>query len=387
MDISYILNQLGEERGDYYNAITPPIMQSSNFAFDTVASLRSAFIDEKAAHLYTRGNNPTVEILRRKIAALAGADDALILGSGAAAMAISVIAHVQQGDHIVCVRKPYSWTEKLCRIILSRFGVETTFVEGISPADYFDAVKPNTKLFILESPNTFTYQMQDLEAISAFARTKKIITIIDNTYSTPIGQRCIEMGIDIEVHSASKYLNGHSDVVAGVIISRQEIISKIYRSEFMNLGAIISPYDAWLILRGIRTLPVRMKQIGKTTRKVVEYLEQHPAVRSVLYPFSKNNPQLDLAKKQMGWTGGLLSIHLHTDDISKIERFCESLTYFKMAVSWGGHESLVMPACAFYPIDHSALRTYPPDLVRIYIGLEEPEVLIGDLDKALKHLL
>jgi cystathionine beta-lyase/cystathionine gamma-synthase len=324
-----------------------------------------------------------VEILRKKLAALAGADDALVLGSGAAAMAIAVISQVQLGDHIVCVRKPYGWTEKLCRIILSRFGVETTFVESNSPEDYFNAVRPNTRLFILESPNTFTFQLQDLGAISAFAKSKKIITIIDNTYCTPIGQRCIEMGIDIEVHSASKYLNGHSDVVAGVIISSADIISKMYRSEFMNIGAIISPYDAWLILRGLRTLPVRLRQTGETTEKVVHYLETHPAVKQVLFPFSKNNPQLDLAKKQMLWQGGMLSIYLNTDDISRVEKFCDSLRYFKMAVSWGGHESLIMPACAFYSNDFTGSRTYPPNLVRIYIGLEEANSLIDDLKQAL----
>jgi len=383
MDISYILNQLGEERELYFNAVTPPIMQSSNFAFDTVTALRGAFGNEKSAHLYTRGNNPTVEILRKKIAALAGTDDALILGSGAAAMATAVISQVQQGDHIVCIRKPYGWTDKLCRIILSRFGVETTFVDGTSASDYFDAVRPDTKLFILESPNTFTFELQDLSAISAFAKEKKITTIIDNTYCTPIGQRCIEMGIDIEVHSASKYLNGHSDVVAGVIIGRQEIISKIYKSEFMNLGAIISPNDAWLMLRGLRTLPIRLKQIEESTAKVVSYLEGHAAVKEVLYPFSKSNPQLFLAQKQMLWPGGLFSIYLNTEDISKVEKFCESLTFFKMAVSWGGHESLIMPACAFYPADYSGIRTYPPNLVRIYIGLEESAVLINDLKQAL----
>jgi cystathionine beta-lyase/cystathionine gamma-synthase len=383
MDISYILNQLGENREQYFNAVTPPIMQSSNFAFDTVVSLRAAFTNEKAAHLYTRGNNPTVEILRKKLAALAGAEDALVLGSGAAAMATAVISQVQQGDHIVCVRKSYGWTEKLCRIILSRFGVETTFVDGLSPTDYYDAAKSNTKLFILESPNTFTFQLQDLAAIAAYAKSKHITTIIDNTYCTPIGQRCIDLGIDIEVHSASKYLNGHSDVVAGVIISSQEIISKIYRSEFMNLGAIIAPQDAWLILRGLRTLPIRLKQIGETSAKVMAYLETHSAVKELLHPFSKNNPQLGLAKKQMLWTGGLFSIYLDTDDISKVEKFCEALTYFKMAVSWGGHESLIMPACAFYDNDYPGTRTYPPNLVRIYIGLEEGEALIEDLKQAL----
>jgi cystathionine beta-lyase/cystathionine gamma-synthase len=158
MDTSYILNLLGEEREQYYGAIAPPVIQTSNFAFDRVSALRAAFTDEKQAHLYTRGNNPTVEILRKKIAALAGADDSLILGSGAAAMATAVISQVQQGDHIVCIRKPYSWTEKLCRIILRRFGVETTYVDGLTPESYIEATKANTRLYILESPNTFTFR-------------------------------------------------------------------------------------------------------------------------------------------------------------------------------------------------------------------------------------
>lgn len=387
MDISYILNILGEDREEYYGAVAPPIIQSSNFAFPTVASLRGAFERETQAHLYTRGNNPTVEILRKKLAALAGADDALVLGSGAAAMATAVIASVKAGDHIICVRKPYSWTEKLCRIILKRFGVETTFVDGLTTESYTEAVQDNTRLFILESPNTFTFELQDLAALAGFARQRGITTIIDNTYSTPIGQRCIELGIDLEVHSASKYLNGHSDVIAGVIIGSHERIGAIYRSEFMNLGAIISPHDAWLMLRGLRTLPIRMRQIGETTEAVVAFLKGHPAVRSVLYAWDTDSPQDELARRQMTWNGGLFSIHLATDDIGRIERFCEALQFFKMAVSWGGHESLLMPACAFYPVSYDGVRTYPPDLVRLYIGLESAEVLISDLKQALSCIV
>ena len=383
MDISYILNQLGEDREEYYGAIAPPVMQTSNFAFDKVSALRAAFTDEKQAHLYTRGNNPTVEILRKKIAALAGAEDALILGSGAAAMATAVIANVKQGDHIICIRKPYSWTEKLCRIILARFGVETTFVDGLTTESYTDAVKGNTKLLILESPNTFTFELQDIQSLASFAKGKNITTIIDNTYCSPLGQRCIEMGIDIEIHSASKYLNGHSDIVAGVIIGSYERLSAIYRSEFMNLGAIISPHDAWLMLRGLRTLPIRLRQIGETTEKVAAYLKAHPAVRRIRYAWDADSPQRSLARKQMSWGGGLFSIQLATDDVARVEKFCESLRYFKMAVSWGGHESLIMPACAFYPVGYAGTRTYPPDMVRLYIGLEESEALIDDLKQAL----
>jgi cystathionine beta-lyase/cystathionine gamma-synthase len=387
MDISYILNQLGEDRELYFNAITPPVMQSSNFAFDTVASMRKGFTDEKAAHLYTRGNNPTVEILRKKLAALAGAEDSLVLSSGAGAMSAAVISQLRQGDHIVCVRKPYSWTERLCRVILARFGVETTFVDGTSPASFADAVQANTKVFILESPNTFTFQLQDLAAIATIAKSKNIITIIDNTYSTPIGQRCIEMGIDIEIHSASKYIGGHSDVVAGVIIGSADTISHIYKSEFLNLGAAISPHDAWLMLRSLRTLPIRLRQVEEGTKKVVDFLEGHPAVKEVLHPFAKNNPLRALAEKQMSFYGGLFSVYLHTDDVTRVEKFAESLRYFKLAVSWGGHESLVMPACAFYPDTHTGVRSYPKNLVRLYVGLEEPAALIEDLKQALTHIV
>lgn len=387
MHLSYILNQLGEERDLYFNAIAPPVMQSSNFSFPTVSSLREAFANERVAHLYTRGNNPTVQILRRKLAALAGAEDALVLSSGAAAMATAVIAQLKQGDHVVCIGKPYGWTDKLCRIILSRYGVETTFTDGGTAEDYALATRDNTRLYILESPNTFTFGIQDLGAIAQLAKSKGITTIIDNTYCTPLGQRCIEMGIDIEIHSASKYLNGHSDVVAGVIISSYERIAAIYKSEFMNLGAIIAPQDAWLMLRGLRTLPLRLKQVGENTEKVLRFLEAHPAVSQVLFPFSKNNPQEELARKQMLWAGGLLSISLQTHETAVVENFCESLKYFKMAVSWGGHESLIMPACAFYPTNYSGPRSYPFNLVRLYIGLEEAEVLIDDLKQALRCIV
>ena len=386
MNLSYILNHLGEERENYYNAIAPPILQSSNFSFTKVAHLRQAFQQEHNYHLYTRGNNPTVEILRKKLAALAGAEDALVFASGAGAMAAAVISNVQAGDHIICISKPYGWTEKLCRKILVKFGVETTFVDGILAEDFLPFVKENTRLIILESPNTFTFQIQDLKSISSFAKLKNITTIIDNTYCTPLGQKCIEMGIDLEVHSASKYLNGHSDIVAGVVIGSEDYIRKIFQSEFMNLGAIISPHDAWLMIRGLRTLPLRLKQISETTNAVVDFLEKQEKVAQIFYPFSTSFSQHNLAKKQMSWCGGLFSILLHTSDTKKIEKFCEDLTFFKMAVSWGGYESLLMPACSFYENNFEGERKYPINLIRFYIGLEDPEILIQDLKKVLEEI-
>lgn len=385
MDISYILNQLGEERSDYFNAVAPPIIQTSNFALPTVDALRKAFADEQHTHVYTRGNNPTVEILRKKIAALAGAEDSLVFASGAAAIAAAVIANVNAGDHVVCVERPYGWTNKLLNQFLTRFGVSTTMVDGSSVENFREATLPNTRLYFLESPNTFTFGLQDLEAVAKLAKEKNIITVIDNSYCTSIGQSCIKMGIDIEVHSATKYYGGHSDLVAGLVIGSQQMIKKIFNSEFQNLGGIISPLDAWLMIRSMRTLPIRLERIAKSTESLVAFMESHPQVEKVIYPFSKNFPQYHLAKKQMQWCGGLFTILLKTTDLTKIELFCNSLQAFLMAVSWGGHESLIMPACAF-GLSPNGSRVQPINMIRFYIGLEDENYLIEDLKQAFRKI-
>lgn len=382
MDISYILNHLGEERENYFNAVSPPVIQTSNFRFCSVDDLRKAFANEKDAHLYTRGNNPTVEILRKKIAALAGAEDALVFGSGVAAIAAAIMATVKAGDHVVCVNKPYSWTKKLLTKFLPRYGVQTTMIDGRNINEFEKATQPNTRLYFLETPNTFTFELQDIEAVVKLAKQHNITTVLDNSYCTSLGQRCIEMGIDIEIHSATKYYGGHSDTVAGFLIASKNITNKIFASELLNLGAIISPGDAWLLLRSLRTLPIRLEKIRKTTEVVVDFMKQHPMVQSLLYPFDKSFPQYALAQKQMKWCGGLFTVILNVGSIEKMETFCNSLQAFSMAVSWGGHESLIIPTCSFYPKEHYDNSVYPFNMVRFYIGLEEPEFLINDLKQA-----
>jgi cystathionine beta-lyase/cystathionine gamma-synthase len=383
-DISQIIFELGEH--DEFNSkpVVPPIYQSSNFAFERVNDLRNAFRNEANSTLYTRGNNPTTAILRKKIAALANADDALIVSSGASAISLAILANVSAGDHILCIKEPYNWTEKFCRVILSKFNVSSTFASADDTNEFLLHIKENTKVIFIESPNTFTYEILDIAKVVLFAKERGITTIIDNTYATPLGQRCIEMGVDIEIHSISKYLNGHSDVVAGTIISNQAMIDKIYKSEFLNIGAIISPHDAWLILRGLRTLPIRIKAIGETVQSVIEFLRNQPWVNQVLHPFESDFHNQALAKSQMNWHGGLFSILVDSDSIEKIEQFCERLNFFKMAVSWGGHESLIIPACAFYDRDYDGKRKYPINLLRLYIGLEHKDTLIADLSEAAK---
>jgi cystathionine beta-lyase/cystathionine gamma-synthase len=384
-DLSFILNDLGENRQEYYNATTPPIFQSSNFVFRQVSQMRAALKNESSVPFYTRGCNPTIELLNKKMAALEQAEAALSFGSGSAAVAAAVMSNLQAGDHVVCVQKPYSWTYKLLAVLLARFGVQVSFVEGTKAKNFEKAILPNTKLIYLESPNSFTFEQQDIAAVVKIAKRHQCITVLDNSYATPLNQMPITMGVDITVHSATKYICGHSDAVGGVLCGSQAMIDKIFAGEFMTLGGIISPFNAWLLLRGLRTLPIRLKRVAKTTQKVVKFLKEQPLVEKIYYPFDKKNPQYDLAKKQMKQGGGQFSILLKAD-LPQTEMFCNSLSRFLMGASWGGYESLIFPACALYDSANYANTTLPYNIIRFYIGLEESEVLIADLKQAFNKL-
>ena len=316
MDISYIINELAEDREQYFNAIAPPIMQTSNFAFKKVDALRNAFADEYSAYLYSRGNNPTVDILRKKLAALDGAEDCLVFNSGAAAIFAAVLANVKSGDHIVSVKNPYTWAKKMFNVILPRFGVTTTYVDGTDIENFERAVLPNTAVIYLETPNSWDYAIQDLKAVAELAKAENIVTICDNSFCTPLYQRPIEFGIDMSLQSATKYIGGHSDVVAGVLSGSKQMMEKIFNSEYLNIGSGISPFSAWLLIRGLRTLPMRLEHITKTTWKVIEYLKQHPKVEEVLFPFDEAFPQYNLAKQQMSGACGLVSFYIKANSIS-----------------------------------------------------------------------
>lgn len=383
MDIDYIINHLGEDRSQWNGAITPPTYQTSNFAFETVASLRHAFSDEKKHHIYSRGNNPTVEILRKKLAALEKTDDALVFSSGIAAISAAVCSVLKSGDHVVCVQHPYSWTSHLLSEWLVRFGVSTTFVSDVDTDDILDHCTSDTRLIYLESPNTMTFGCQDFSRIASFAREKNIVTITDNSYCSPIFQNPATFGIDLIVHSASKYINGHSDVIAGVVCGRQDLIDRIFHEEFMTLGAIPSPHEASMILRGLRTLPLRVRRSYENSLTIARWLQQHPKIRRVLHPGLPDFPQVDLVARQMTGTGGLFSFELDTEDIHTCERFAETLQYFMMAVSWGGHESLIFPICTFHGEGSTHTPHLPFQFFRMYVGLEDAEVLIKDLETAL----
>ena len=382
MDISYIINELGEDRELYFNAVAPPIIQTSNFRVNRVDELKALFEDEHSGYLYSRGLNPTVEILRKKLAALDGAEETLVFNSGASAIFCGVLANVKAGDHIVSVEKPYTWAQRMFDVILPRFGVSTTYIDGTRIENFERAILPNTTLIYLESPNSWDFRLQDIRAVADLARSEGIVTMIDNSYCTPLYQRPIEMGIDLVMQTATKYIGGHSDTVGGVLSGSKAMIKKIFDSEFLNTGSGIPPFNAWLLIRGLRTLPVRLERITQTTRKVVTWLKAHPRVEGILFPFDESFPQYTLAREQMKGACGLVSFYVRARSRDEIVTFCESLKHIMMAVSWGGHESLILPKCASLTAAEFDPGQKEHRMLRLYAGLEDPDYLIRDLEQA-----
>lgn len=386
MNISQIINELGEDREHYFNSVAPPIIQSSNFVFNKVDDMRAAFADEYSSLIYSRGLNPTVNILRKKLAALDGAEDCLVFNSGAAAIFAAVLSNVKSGDHIVSVAEPYSWAQKMFDEILPKFGVTTTYIDGRYIESFERAILPNTSLIYLESPNSWNYALQDLRAVAELAKAENIVTICDNSYCTALYQRPVLMGIDLVLQSATKYIGGHSDTIAGVLCGSNEMIRKIFRQDYMNIGSGIQPFNAWLLIRGLRTLSIRLEKITATTYELLSFLKQHPKVERVIFPFDESFDQYDLAKAQMINACGLLTFVIRCNDVTSIELFCESLKHIMMAVSWGGYESLIIPKCAGMKKELFDAAIQEHRMIRLYCGLEEPQYLIDDLQQAFEKI-
>jgi cystathionine beta-lyase/cystathionine gamma-synthase len=386
LDTSYILNEFAEERDLYFNAVAPPIMQTSNFVFKTVDEMRDAFKDEYSTYLYSRGLNPTVDMLRKKLAALDEAEDCLVFNSGAAAIFAAVLANVKCGNHIVSVREPYSWAQKTFNVILTRFNITTTYVDGRDITNFEKAIQPNTSIIYLESPNSWDYALQDLEAVAKLAKTHNIVTICDNSYCSPLYQKPIAYGIDLVLQSATKYIGGHSDTVAGVLSGSSAMMTRIFNSEYLNIGSGIQPFNAWLLLRGLRTLPARMDRISSTASKVIEYLQSNSKVEKVIYPLHESFDQFELAKKQMKGAGGLLTFIIKADRLQQVELFCNSLQHILMAVSWGGYESLIIPKAAGMKAEAFKANIPEHRMIRLYVGLEDATYIINDLQQAFDQL-
>lgn len=379
----------GEDRKRHHGAVVPPLYQNSLFVFEDWDDIDDAFADRTARPIYTRLTNPTTLLAEQKVAALAGEGYAARLtASGMGAVSAAVMNSVTAGDHIVAVKNIYGPTNNFInRYLAEKMGVSVTFVPGDDPAQFEAAITERTRLFMLESPSSAVFGLQDIEAVAALARSRGIRTMIDNTWATPLWQKCLDMGIDIEVHSVSKYLGGHSDIVAGAIIARPEVIEDIIVNESELLGATISPHTSWLLIRSLRTLPMRLQAHAAAASRIAAFLEQHDAIRQVAWPGLPSHPQHHLAKRQMAGFTGLMAFTLATEDLARIKAFVNALEVFQIGVSWGGHESLVYAPAISY------LRELPPERfadlgisagdIRISVGLEDPEDLLSDLSQAL----
>ena len=373
-----ICAHLGDEYDKFNGAIVPPIYQSTLFVQPTDINGVT-----QTAHSYTRASNPTVEIAERKIAALEGGDGALCFSSGMAAISSAILHFCKSNCHVIIVTSSYGGTQSLIKGYLhDKFGITHTVVRGDSTEEIESAIKPETTLIVLESPSSMVYRLQDLEAVAVIAKKHGIGTVIDGTYGTPLHQHPLQYGIDIVCHTASKYLAGHSDLVAGAIVANREIIQSIQNNERVLLGGSMDANQASLLIRGMRTMPARLKQHGENAMKVAAFLENHPKVAKVYYPGSATFEQPELFRKYLSGTNGLMSIVLK-GGVEAHKKLINSLHYFQNGCSWGGFESL----CIL--INHKEADQafgLPASLIRMHIGLENADTLIADLAQALDNL-
>ena len=377
-----ICQHLGE---DYrWGSVVPPIFQTSLFVFDTVDALQKRIMDNDyslpdSQYVYTRDSNPSTAITEQKIAALEGTEKCRLVGSGMAAISAAILACTQAGGHVIATNASYMPTKSLLETFLSRFGIETTFVDGRDLDKVCEAIKPNTTLIYMESPGTFMFHIQDIRVIVKIAKEHGLSTVIDNSYCSPIFQQPAKLGVDYVVHSATKYLGGHSDIIAGAICGSNERMAKLIPAEGMLLGAVLDPFAAWLMMRSMRTLPLRMERHQASAMQIANWLKSHPMVEDVFYPGLPTHEGYDLHRSQATGASGLLSFRpTFADDRDSVCRFAQSLRLFQIGISWGGHESLVAPILA--------AETGDRWIIRLSIGLEGADDLQKDLQNAFAGL-
>jgi cystathionine beta-lyase len=368
----------GDDPSRFLGAPVPPIYQNSLFTVPDAESFFNRAARHPDGYDYTRCANPTTDVLETKLAALERTESARCFGSGMAAVSAAILYGVKAGDHVVAVETVYGPTRQFLTEYLPRFQVEVTFVPGDDPEQFRTACRPETRVFYLESPSSLVFRQQDLAAVAGVAREREVLTVIDNSWASPYFQNPADFGVDLILHSATKYLGGHSDLVAGVVMGPKIHLDRLKAQEGQLLGGILDPFASWLMLRGVRTLPVRMDRHEQSAVTVARYLEGHPAVACVHYPGLESDPQRGLGKRQLRGTSGLLSFELKNGTRETACAALDRLRYFGIGVSWGGFESLATPLSL---ADH---RGGPERWgMRLHIGLETVEDLLEDLDQAL----
>ncbi|MBY8917072.1 PLP-dependent transferase [Nitratireductor sp. L1-7-SE] len=370
---------VAHDEANAFDAVVPPIVQTSLFTFSSYDEMLQTYRGEKVRPVYTRGLNPTVRMFEEMLAKLEGGEDAIGFASGMAAISSTVLSFVKPGDRIVAVRHLYPDTFRLFGTLLERMRVEVTYVDGRDETAVAKAL-PGARLFYMESPTSWIMETHDVKALAALARAQGVVSVIDNSWSSPVFQQPLTLGVDLVVHSASKYLGGHSDVVAGVVAGSRAMIERIRGETYAYLGGKLSPFDAWLLIRGMRTLPTRMRAHEEAGLEIARRLAASPVVKTVRHPGLAN-----ALPPGLKGTSGLFSFTFREG--IDIRAFADGLRLFKLGVSWGGHESLVVPAeiVLQQKAQPNSARAFgiDPRSVRLHVGLEGTEALWRDLEGAI----
>lgn len=379
----------GKTKGAHQGALTTPIYQSSTFVFDSAEQGAARFAGEEEGYIYTRLGNPTTRELELKMAALEKMEDAAATATGMAAVSGSVMSFLESGDHVIVSKAIYGCSFALFNHQLTKFGIEVTFVDMTQPEQLENALKPNTKLLFAETPINPNLVVLDLEMIGEFCKKNQILSVVDNTFLSPILQTPADFGIDIIIHSATKYLNGHGDVVAGVIVSSKENIGTIKSTILKDIGGTISPHDAWLILRGLKTLPVRVERHCKSAQTIAEFLQSQSLVSDVFYPGLSSHQGHCFIGKQMRGAGGVIGFELDAS-LEEGRIFINAMKLFSIAVSLGDAESLIQHPASMthspYTQEERLAAGISDGLIRISVGLEDADDLMKDLSQAFEQV-
>ena len=377
----------GETRKKYADSLTTPIIQTSTFTFQNSKHIEDYTRKGKEHFEYGRYGNPTVQIAERRLTDLEGAEDCVVFTSGMSAITTTILTLVRSGDHIVITDDSYKKTLEFCRSYLKQFGVDCTIVPFGDYGALEKAIKKNTRFIFSESPTNPYLNIFDLVKIKKIADRHNVLTLIDSTFATPLNQRPIEFGMDLVLQSATKYLGGHNDILAGAVLGKKELVDKI-RDLHKSMGGLIDPHCCYLLLRGLKTFPLRVQKQNETALKIAEFLENHPRIKKVYYPFLKSHPHYEVAKEQMAGGGGVVTFEIK-GNLSTAKRFLDALKLCYIGPSLGGVETLIThPALVSY-YDYTRKERYKLGIIdtlfRLAVGIEDVEDIIADLERGLKQ--
>ncbi|RXI97902.1 methionine gamma-lyase [Anaerobacillus alkaliphilus] len=379
----------GYDSKEHLGSLSAPIYQTSTFTFETAEQGERFFAGEEKGYIYSRLGNPTVSVLQEKMAELEEGEACLAFGSGMAAISAVLLSLTKTNDHVLVSQGVYGCTYGLLKLMEEKYNITHDFCFMETSEQIRSLIKPETTCIYIETPINPTMKMIDIEMVTNIAREYSIPVVVDNTFCSPYLQKPLQLGCDVVVHSATKYICGHGDVVAGLAIGSQELMSKIAMTTQKDIGGILAPFDAWLLIRGLKTLPIRMDRHCENTMKLVEWMKKHPAIKDVYYPGDTSHPDYEIMKKQMKYGGGLFSFEINGSK-QDVQNFLNHLKMIKIAVSLGDAETLVQhPATMTHSVIPEDVRLsmgITDQLIRLSVGLESWEDIRDDLQQGLDHL-